>query len=89
VAVLLGEILDLIRQSPGACLRQLGALLWPERSWLALSTEPLPLPTGTTTGALWLRDALRRMLGQGRVQLAPFRADQPGIAGLAYLIASG
>jgi hypothetical protein len=81
------QVLDLVRQWPGVSLRQLCALLWPELSWAEASGWPGA--AGGEPPALWLRQVLRDLLKANRVQLGPYQRDQPGIAGLTYLIPSG
>ena len=76
------ELLDLVRQWPGICLRELCALLWPSLSWLDASRDPLPGAAPAPTLAIWVRDRMRTLIGQGRVQLAPFCQRQPENVGI-------
>jgi hypothetical protein len=81
------QVLDLVRQWPGVSLRQLCALLWPDLSWEDAIGRPGA--AGSEPPALWLRQVLRELLRANRVQLGPYQRDQPGLAGLTYLIPSG
>jgi hypothetical protein len=85
------DILALIRQEPGICLRQLAALLFPDLSWHAATLAPPPPESDSDAPslALWLRERLRSLLDRGRIQVAPPRPGHADpLSGPGYLIPS-